>query len=414
MIRLEEFMDIFQLKEAGHTISSISRLTGRDRKTVSKYLAGGKNRPPQAAERASRPSKLAFYEEEIKAMLGRDVSEYVPATAIYERLVGKGYTGSLSLLQKWIHQYKAEQLTRVVVRFETLPGEQAQVDWGEKRIYDERLKRKVKVYLFTMTLGYSRCRFIHLVEKADMYHFQLCHQLAFAYYGGVPREILYDQNRCVLLKPGYASVEYNQRFLDFARHYGFVPRVCKPYRPQTKGKVESLVKYAKRNFLSLQKSGNLRELNRLKGKWLAQVNGKVHPSTGEIPLKRLCKEELAPIGEIAPYEVCYADSRRVFNDGTFSFKGRRYSVPPEYIGKTVTVKYRPENERLRVYFRERLLTEHRCDGMSQYEIKRVHRYRIWKLWRNEKRIFYQKAAKKGASANHPLSVYEAAAAAGGA
>ena len=125
----------------------------------------------------------------------------------------------------------------------------------------------------------------------------LCHKLAFEYFGGVPEEILYDQNRCVVLKPGIKDVSLNSRFLDFALHYNFRPRLCRIYRPETKGKVENTVKYVKRNFLSIQDTNNIAVLNQRKRDWLFKINNKVHSTTQEIPFKRLPMEHLQDIWE---------------------------------------------------------------------------------------------------------------------
>lgn len=262
MVLLEEFMEIVHLSQAGYTISAISRLTGRDRKTVRKYLSQGARKPPQMAPRPNRPSKLKGFEKDILNYLNMaEARELPPSTAIYEKLVSKGYSGSLSLLQKRVKRYQEKVLTKVAVRFETLPGEQAQVDWGEKKIRDNQSGHYQRVYVFCMTLAYSRMRFVHFTPRADMYHFLACHQEAFRYFGGIPEEILYDQNRCVITKPGFSDPVYNQQFLDFARHYGFMSRVCRPYRPQSKGKVENAIKYVKRNFLSLPDTANPFVLN---------------------------------------------------------------------------------------------------------------------------------------------------------
>ncbi len=407
MIRLEEFMNIFRLKEQGFSISAISRIMGHDRKTIRKYLNRGKGNPPRSKPRGKRVSKLDPFKEEILTLLHRHEHEFIPATVIYEKLIDQGYQGSLSLLQKWIKQYRNNYQRKVVLRYETLPGEQAQVDWGEKKIKDVKTGIIKKVYIFCMTLCWSRVRFVHFVPKQDMYHFLLCHKLAFQYFGGVTREILYDQNRCVLLKPGFRDIEFNRKFLDFAHHYGFIPRACKPYRAQTKGKVENLVKYVKRNFLCIQSTYHIPVLNQKKKGWLEHINGKVHSTTGEIPMKRLPHEALLAIEDIADYDLYYMETRKVFNDCTFSFKSRRYSVPPEYIGRFVTIKYRPERQRIDVYFNESLITQHRTDGdnSGQYVIKCCHRQQIWKQWRNEINLFYQQA-KRHSSENHRLSVYE--------
>jgi hypothetical protein len=256
-----------------------------------------------------------------------------------------------------------------------------------------------------MTLSFSRTRFTHFTPRADMYHFLLCHKLAFEYFGGVPEEILYDQNRCVVLKPGIKDVSLNRRFLDFAHHYNFRPRLCRIYRPETKGKVENTVKYVKGNFLIVQDTNNITVLNRRKRDWLYKINNKVHSTTQEIPFKRLPKENLQDIKLVSSYDLYYMETRKVFNDSTFSFHNQRYSVPPAYIGKTVTVKYRPSAERIDVYFKEKFLTQHRTDNIEQYVIKKSHRHEIWKIWRGDKKLYYKKP-KETKPANHPLAVYE--------
>jgi transposase len=405
MIRLEEFMDIFRLKETGYSISSISRITGNDRKTIRKYLHGEKNQKPEIKKREKKESKLEVFKPYVKSLLKESDLEFPPATVIYEQIVKRGYTGCLSLVQKWLKEYRTEHFPKVVIRYETAPGQQAQVDWGEKKIKDKTTGLTKKVYIFCMTLSYSRTRFTHFTPRADMYHFLLCHKLAFEYFGGLPEEILYDQNRCVVLKPGIKDISLNSRFLDFAHHYNFRPRLCRIYRPETKGKVENTVKYVKGNFLSIQDTNNIAALNRRKRDWLFKINNKVHSTTKEIPFKRLPKENLQDIKLVSAYDLYYMESRKVFNDSTFSFRSQRYSVPPAYIGKTVTVKYRPSVERIDVYFKEKFLTQHRTDNIEQYIIKKSHRHEIWKIWRGDKKLYYKKA-KETKQANHPLAVYE--------
>jgi transposase len=405
MLRLDEFMDIFALREVGHTISAISRMMDKDPKTIRKYLKQGRSNPPINKKRYKPSKRLEPYKPYILRYLKDEERECPPGTAIYEQIVKIGYHGSLSMVQKYITRYKREHFPPVVIRYETLPGEQAQVDWGEKKIKDNITGIIKKVHIFCMTLGYSRTRFTCLFPRADMYHFLLGHKLAFAYFKGIPKEILYDQNRCVLLKPGIKDPTLNSRFLDFARHYGFTPRLCRPYRPQTKGKVENTVKYVKKNFLSVQNTNDLNVLNRRARNWLEKVNNTVHSTTQEIPSKRLGKEDLTPIGSVAEYDLYYLETRRVFNDSTFSFQNNRFSVPPQYIGKTITIKHRPSNLRIDVFYNEQFITQHRLDSGEKYVIKRAHRHSLWKVWRNDKKLFYQQAQEMK-NKNHPLALYE--------
>ncbi len=412
MITLEEFMKIYKLKEQGLTISAISRETGLDRKTIRKYLQRGKSSPLQMKERKRRSSKLDAFESILQHYINKPENQWPPATVIYEELVKKGYDGSLSLVQKWIKQYKQIHFPKVVIRYETEPGRQAQADWGEQKITDEKTGLTKKVYIFCMTLSWSRNRFVHFFPKADMYHFLSGHKLAFRYFGGIPKEILYDQNRSVVLKPGLKDARYNHKFMDFAHHYGFYPRLCRPYRPQTKGKVENLVRYVKKNFLTTQTTNKLSILNQNGRVWLKKINGKVHSTTGKIPQRQLEKEGLQDVHAVGDYELYYFETRKVFNDSTFSFYSQRYSVPPQYIGKTISLKYRPGNMRLDVYYNDELVTQHRMDSGEQYVIKRGHRFSVWRVWRNEKKLFYQQArqaagqVQKAKQENHPLSEYE--------
>ena len=402
MMNLEEFMNVFQLRQAGYSISTISRMTGRDRKTIRKYLDRGKEKPPQMNPRQARDSILKPFEAYMLTLKTPE-DEFPPCTAIYEKLVEKGYTGSLSLVQKRIKKYRNSLPKNIIVRFETPPGKQAQIDWGEKRKVDKATGRAKTVYIFCMTLSWSRARFVYFTPKADRYYFLLGHQLAFDYFGGIPEEILYDQNRCVLLRPGIKDVAYNSRFLDFAHHYGFMPKVCRPYRPQTKGKVENSVKYVKRNFLMIQDTNDCDVLNQRRLKWLNKINTKVHATIQEIPFKRLPNENLRSISEIPDYPLFYMETRKVFGDSTFSFHSQRFSVPPDYIGKRVTIKHRPNQSRIDVFYKDRQITQHRTDTAEKYIIKRVHRHKIWSIWREDKKLFY---AKPKSIENHPLKIYE--------
>ena len=292
-------------------------MIGKDRKTVRKYLKRGKSAPPSMKPRKSRESKLKRFEPEILEIIKYSDTCFPPCTVIYGRLTQLGYTGSLSLLQKWMRRYRQQHFPNVVIRYETPPGEQAQVDWGEKRILDRRTGLRKTVYIFALTLSWSHMRFYQFFPKADMYHFLLGHKLAFQYFGGVPRKILYDQNRCVLLKPGLKDVTFNQRFLDFAYHYDFMPQVCKPRRPETKGKVENSIKYIKFGFLSIQDTHDVTLLNSRAKVWFEKINHKVHSTIQEIPYQRLPKENLSSVREVPDYDLFYIESRKVFNDSTF-------------------------------------------------------------------------------------------------
>ena len=131
------------------------------------------------------------------------------------------------------------------MRFETESGEQAQVDWGVFSYIGED-GRKHRMWAFVMVLGWSRAIYVEFVRRADVATFIRCHLNAFDYFGGVPSRCLYDNAKVVVLgRDDDGRAQWNGRMLDFARRVGFEMRLCRPYRAQTKGKVESGVKYVR-------------------------------------------------------------------------------------------------------------------------------------------------------------------------
>ena len=192
-----------------------------------------------------------------------------------------------------------------VVRFETAPGEQMQVDWAVIRRGAERLS------VFVATLGWSRATYIEFVGDERLDTLLACHEHAFLAFGGVPREVLYDNMRTVVLERdryGRGQHRFHPGFLDFAGHCGFRPRLCQPYRAQSKGKVERFIRYLRGSFWVPLASRMAAEgvvvdgaaANLAAGRWLREVaNARVHATTGEVPAARL-EEERSALGQIPP------------------------------------------------------------------------------------------------------------------
>ncbi len=135
-------------------------------------------------------------------------------------------------------------------RFETPPGQQAQVDWGTFGRLTSPTELPRTISGFVMTLGYSRAMFADVATDQTLPTFLRLHKAAFAALGGVPRELLYDHVKTVVLGlDDRGEIRWQPQFADFARYWGFIPRLCHAYRPQTKGKVESGIGYVRKNFL---------------------------------------------------------------------------------------------------------------------------------------------------------------------
>ena len=162
----------------------------------------------------------------------------------------------------------------------------------------------------------------------------------YAYINGIVDVILHDNLKTAVVdRPSPDVIHWNRRYLDFAEYYGFTPKACKPYRPQTKGKVESGVSYVKGNFCLGLEYVNLADLNRQAMGWLNTIaNVRVHGTTGEVPFERLPNEELTPIHGKPDYDTSIIAHRRCSRDCLISYEGNFYSAPADYAGQRVMVK----------------------------------------------------------------------------
>ena len=170
-----------------------------------------------------------------------------------------GYTAVTDILR----ELRPPRTGGFEVRFETPPGEQAQVDFAQfdLEFTDEPDVRRI-VWLFSMVLGCSRLIWARFVVHQDLQSMLRCHIAALEAIGGAPREILYDRMKTAVIgEDPDGLVIYNRALLDLARHYGFQPRACRPYRPKTKGKVERPFRYIREDFFLGASFRNLDDLN---------------------------------------------------------------------------------------------------------------------------------------------------------
>lgn len=226
-------MDILDLRRSGLSQRAIARKLGISRNTVKKYLDApeGCLKNPQSYHRTSI---LDPYQGMIEAWLEED--EYYTVTWIYDRLVNHGYAGNYETVKRQVGKLKKHKQKIAYMRFETDPGHQAQVDFGEFQVElpDGRIK---KLYLFSMILGYSRKIYTELVERCDLPSFLDCHIHAFEYFAGVPDQILYDRMKNVYIAKLAGRDKFNSTLVGFAIHYGFTPKVAPAYAAWVKGKV---------------------------------------------------------------------------------------------------------------------------------------------------------------------------------
>jgi transposase len=326
-------MDIRSDRQKGMSYTELARKYHLDPRTAKKY-AESESRPVYSLSTA-KPSKLDPYKEQIVQWL-----EEAPYSAqrILEKIREQGFEGGHSIVREFVRNKKEQLDEKATVRFETMPGQQGQVDWAffEDHLVLEDGKLK-KLYCFLMVLGYSRMRYIEFVTDMSTNTLIRCHQNAFRYFHGYPEEILYDNMKQVVIKRLLKQEDstLNRQFEDFAGFYGFKPVLCRPYRGQTKGKVERTVAFVRDNFMVGIQYKSLNDLNGQALCWCNKVNGNVHGTTGEIPFERLKKEGLSPLSR--EYIMDKINLRRVQKDCLISFAGNQYSVPAEYVGKDVAV-----------------------------------------------------------------------------
>jgi hypothetical protein len=213
-----------------------------------------------------------------------------------------------------------------------------------------------------IVLGNSRCKYVEFTKRCDIYSLLRCMTNAFEYYGGVPETVLTDRMKTVITGSEAGKPIWNSRFEDFASEMGFVPKVCRVRKPQTKGKVERLVNYVKDNFLPGRKFKDLYDLNSQALMWCRKVDSKVHGTTGEIPLEALSKEPLLPLPDKAVRDKYRWETRKVTRDGVVSYDGAKYGIPWQYSGRDVRVRI--FGGFFEVYYGEVRIARHRTEYAS--------------------------------------------------
>lgn len=356
-----EIQSRFKLKEPK---KSIARSLSLSVQTVRKIL---RQQGPQSYQRVrQKESILARFRDYISQRLA---AVGYCARSIYEELQTLGYTGGYDTVKRFVRPLRAEALIQATVRFETPPGQQGQVDWGH--CWTILGRRRIKIHLFVMTLGYSRRMFARGAPNERLPNFLQCHQEAFEHFGGLPHEILYDNTRTVVISRDFEGrhIQWNSTFWDFCMYYGFRPRAHRPYRAQTKGKVESGIKYVKR-FLRGKVFDSLDHLNASLLTWITNVaDQRIHGTLHRKPSEMFLEEQDLLLGHRGrpSYQIQERAVRYVARDCLVTFETNRYSVPYHFVGKPVEVQ--SEQDLIRIYHEGELIGTHpRCQGRYQNQI----------------------------------------------
>ena len=370
MLGMEEWMEVKDLKRQGHSIKHICRTTGYSRNTVRKML---REAGPVRRARKNRRSKLDEHRGYLKE---RYEKTGLSAVRLTEEIRGMGFTGSVDIVRRYLRELDSGGVPeKATVRFETPPGEQAQVDWAEVGSFMDESGRKRKVYAFVMVLCYSRMLYVEFTLGMRIEELIRCHEHAFEYFGGWTHSILYDNMAQVRLPSG----RLNPLMADFLTHHGIALKTCQPYRARTKGKVERSIRYLKGNFLKGREFADLADLGLQGTLWQEEVaNKRIHATTKERPIDLFAQEKLIQFGSTPRYCLSQRHDRTVSAEGFVHIGGSRYSVPPLIVGQRVVVEQ--GEQRIVVRHGEIIIAEHeRARKAGECVADPAHVAEMWKL-----------------------------------
>jgi transposase len=390
MLTKEDFAVIKALSARGVYQKDIAEQLGIHPKTVSRALKRGAAPQRQATP---KPSKLDGYKTQVDQLLNEGVWN---AVVILRELQVAGYTGSYTILRQYIAPKRVMRSGRQTVRFETPAGQQLQSDWGELTTIIDGVA--TKVYFIVNELAYSRRFHFWCTQSLDAEHTYEGLIRSFEYFGGVPQEVLVDnQKTAVLAHPQPGKAQFQARFVDLATVYGFAPRACRPYRARTKGKDERMVGYIKQHFFVRYRAfESWSHLNQLAEQWLkAEADQRLHGTVHEIVQVRFERE--APSLQALPaqrYDTAYREVRHVGWDSYVDVRGNRYSVPSAYAGLMVTVRI-DLDDGLHIYSGDALIATHRLQPARQGWVTVPEHHAA--LWQETLRV-----------EQRPLTIYEEA------
>jgi transposase len=319
----------------------------------------------------TRKSKLDPFLDSLKQLLERYPN--ITAQRTFEELCKLGYSGSYSTLRTYIKGRRSKPKAPVI-RFETPPGAQAQMDWSTYTI-DFTQEGRRRVQLFSYILGYSRRQYIRFTERQDFETTVRQHVAAFEHLGGAAATCLYDNMKIVVARWEDGQPIYNPRFLSFATHYGFKPWACEPRRPETKGKIERPFDYAEKNLLNGRTFRSLEHLNEVARWWLSEVNDRrIHGTTKRPPLE-LHSEEKPHLIELPAirFDTAQVIYRRVDSEGFINYADNRYSVPWRLIGQLIPVRILEDHLEMFNSMVDRVASHRLSRGRHQKQSQDSHR-----------------------------------------
>lgn len=331
-----ERIKLMKNKELKPNYAELARTYGCDYRTVKRYYESPLTSPPKR----EYSSKLDPY----KSIIEEKCKDKCSAYSIYLFIQKKGFKGKYTIVKEYCRSIRREEMQKATIRFETNPGLQAQVDWKEEYKIVSKRGEQFTVNIFLMLLGYSRRKYIELTLDRNQDTLMNAMVRGFKYYEGVPKEIIFDNMKTVVdqSKTMYDKAVINERFYQFSKDMGFEVWACRPYRPQTKGKVEALARTVTRLSVYNNEFENIKELDEIVRALRDELNAEISQATGESPnvLWEKEKEYLHPLPnpEIIDTYLTIPLTRKVSKESMIVYNKRKYSLPVDYIGKTVEIQ----------------------------------------------------------------------------
>jgi len=328
----DQIQALYQLAQQQWSLRKIATHLHLDRATVKKYV----QRPVILIKKRQRSSKLDPFRPQIQQWLAEDPR--LSGVRILARLRPLGYSGGHSILDHYLAQLRPQGKPPAFVRVEVGPGQQFQADWADcgALAYAGQPRR---LYAFCLIEAHSRLLYLEFTHALTLPTLCRCHLHGFHFFGGLAREILYDNLRSVVAQRQGRLVGFNLTFLDFARQMGFVPKACQPASPWQKGKIERAIGYVKTSFLPGRPPfSSLADANRQARQWLQEVaNQRFHRETRQKPAERFQPQALLPLPGADP-DYRDTTTAQVGKDLRLHFDGNRYCLPARWVGCRLTVK----------------------------------------------------------------------------
>jgi len=331
-----ERMEFMKKDKLEPNYADLARRYQCDYRTIKRYFESDGT----LKERKKGPSKLDDYREVIEEKLELSCT-YM---SIFKFIQKRGYVGKYTILREYARSVKIDKTNKATIRFETNPGLQAQVDWKERLSMTSRQGELFEINIFLMVLGFSRMKYLQLTLDRNQDTLKSALINGFKYYQGIPKEILFDNMKTVVdqSRSNFQNAVINPNFYEFAKDMGFEVMACRPYRPQTKGKVEALAKLMSRlqpYNLEFDTIDQLDEIIRMVND---DLNADISYATNQIPvqLHKIEKEYLLPLPNRDLFDnyLTKPITRVVTKEAMVTYLNNKYSLHPNYIGKTVVLK----------------------------------------------------------------------------